>query len=1098
MKNASAFRFADWEVDPSTNSIARGVERKQMEPRVMDVLLALCQRANTVVSTEELLEQCWGTTLHGDNPVHKTIAQLRSLLGDNTKAPIYIETIRKRGYRTIADVVPGGETASGSWTSKSPFRGLQSFGEDDAPVFFGRADAIGKLLETVSAQARAGRDMTLVLGPSGSGKTSLVRAGLLPALLRGGQADGLTVLSSTSFDLAELGEHALPTALGGVMLDWEVGEAPIFPGASGVSLGQRLLADFDSVRAELQAAVGEQSGEQRRRLVLFIDRFETIFAAPHIGEAEREALLTILDALARSRCVIVILACRNDFYPQVAGYPVLMASKTYGGHFDVAPPTSAEIAQIIRLPAQAAGLSFGVDPLTKARLDDVLCGSAAGSNDALPLLQHTLQELFRTRTPEGELSVEAFRHLGGVEGAIGKRAEEVVGALEQAQRDRLPHVLSLLVTLSDRDEVVTSRRAPWSALSTPADKALVGALVDARLFVSELVGDAPGFGVAHEALLRRWPRVTEWIDEHRHALKVRARLQLLTARWISEGHSADLLLPEGKQLDEAVELAGSAHLSLAPDEAALVAASRKRSRWRARLRLVALSAIVGLSLVSAGLGLSALSAKQLAQERRAEAERLMGFMLGDFADKLRPIGKLDLLDSVSGKALEYLSSSADDELSVASLTQRAKALQVLAEVHFQRGNPPAALEALAAARAILQKQLGNGGDQWEVLKNLGANAFWQGQIHQNQSNWDLAQASYKQYQHYSDMLYQLDPANVEGWVEQSYSHTNLGQLALQRGQAAVAAREFEASIALKQRAAEKRPEDRTLSGDLANSLSWLGNSQEALGELRKAEQIYDREHALLKQLHLSAPGESVWASRAAGALQRRGKLRVVLGRDAEAALDMIEAEQLLQQVMAREPNHRVWQGNLAVIRLDRLRITHLREGGKRTLAPLLALAADARALGAVDPRKSEWIRLNASIDAHLGLIRAELGDLEQAQGQLKRAVQHLDQLYQRNRLDHRVASDLARARVARAAIAAARGQREAMLDDCAAAASLVPALARQSADHRMLDPWVRSQTCLGNTALAAQAKATLARIGYQDPSYLRYMTTITRGINEQR
>lgn len=1084
MKIASAFRFADWEVDPSTNSIARGGERKQMEPRVMDVLLALCKRASTVVSTEELLEQCWGTTLHGDNPVHKTIAQLRSLLGDNTKAPIYIETIRKRGYRTIAEVVLDGETASGSWTSKSPFRGLQSFAEEDAPVFFGRADAIGKLLETVSAQARAGRDMTLVLGPSGSGKTSLVRAGLLPALLRGGQAEGLAVLSATSFDLAELGEHSLPTALGGVMLDWEAGPAPIFPGASGVSLGQRLLDDFDSVRTELQAAVGEQSAEQRRRLLLFIDRFETIFAAPHIGEAERATLLSILDALARSRCVIVILACRNDFYPQVAGNPVLMASKTYGGHFDVAPPTGAEIAQIIRLPAQAAGLRFGVDPLTKARLDDVLCASTAGSNDALPLLQHTLQELFRTRTPEGELSIEAFRHLGGVDGAIGKRAEEVVGALDAAQRDSLPRVLSLLVTLSDRDDVVTSRRAPWSALSTSEEKALVGALVDARLFVSELVGDAPGFGVAHEALLRRWPRVTEWIDEHRHALRVRSRLQQQAMRWISEERSADLLLPDGKQLDEAMHLSQSAHLTLSADESALVAASRQRSTWRSRLRLGALSAIVCLSLVATALGISAVSAKQLAQNRRAEAEGLVGFMLGDFSDKLRPIGRLDLLDSVSAKALEYLSNSADDELSGPALTQRAKALQVLAEVRVKRGNPPAALEALGAARAILLRQQAGGQDRWEVLKNLGANAFWQGQIHQDQGRWEEAQASYLQYKHYSDQMVEMAPDNVEAWTEQSYAHTNLGQLALKRGQPGLAAQEFEASLKLKERAFLKKPGDLALIGELANSLSFLGTAKETLGELKEAMAIYEREISLAETPHKAAPDDSLWSSKLAAALQRRAKLRLVIAQHQAAQADLSRAEQLLQTVVKREPNHRVWQGNLGVARFDYLRSKY-KDGA--ALPALKTLAAETAALVALDPKRAEWIRLHAAIHLYAATLHTELGNMEEARSALRLSVEPLERLREMNKSDQRVASDLARALLGRADLEFKGGNRQAAMADCARAGTMIPATARNGADYKMLDPWVRSQVCLGKAGEVAGAQGKLARIGYQDASYLRFM-----------
>jgi DNA-binding winged helix-turn-helix (wHTH) protein/tetratricopeptide (TPR) repeat protein len=1080
----AAFRFADWEVDPTTNSLFREGERRQMEPRAMDVLVALCRRANTIVSSEELLEQCWGTNQQGDNPVHKTIAQLRSLLGDNIKSPVYIETIRKRGYRTIGAVVLDHPKLAESAREGSPFRGLQSFGEEDSPVFFGRSAAIAQLLDTVSAQSGAGR-MTLVLGPSGSGKTSLVRAGLLPALLQG-RHKTMRALSATAFDLAELGEHPLLTALGGVLLDWQIGDTCVFTGESSVSLGERLAQDFDWVLAELQAAIGEQP-QDGNCVALFIDRFETLYASPHIAQAERQAFLGVLDALARSRCVVVVLACRNDFYPHIASDAVLMASKPHGGHFDVAPPSQAEMAQIIRLPAQAAGLRFGIDPQSNARLDDVLCACAAAARDALPLLQHMLHELYRLRTADGELSFEAFQRLGGMEGAIGKRAEEVVGALNEAQRASLPRLLSMLVALSDRDDAVTSRRVPWSALRSQSERELVTALVDARLFVTELVGDQPGFGVAHEALLRHWPRVTEWINEHRNALRVRARLQAQASRWSSEGRSNDLLLPMGKQLDEAVQLLGAETLSLSADEIALIKASQRRATWRGRLRIGTLSAIVALSLLVAGLGLAAMSAKKAAQQRRAEAEGLMGFMLGDFADKLRPLGRLDLLDSVSAKALEYLSASDSDDLTGTSLTQRAKALQVLAEVRVARGKPDAALEALTAARTLLLRQLASGQDEWEVVKNLGANAFWQGQIHLNQSRWDQAQQAFEQYRQYSDRMYQIDPDNVEAWIEQSYAHTNLGQLALKRGDVSAAAARFASSIALKERATAKKPRDRKLIGELANSVSWLGNAREAMGRLDEAMGLYARELALVEQLHQAVPDDTKWTRQMALALQRRSKLRAVLGQDREALSDLEHAVPLLQGIVANEPNNRVWQGNLAAARLERLRILLGVRGAAPVLPDLLALHNEVEALTALDSKTRDWTRLAGLTKQTIGIALLQLGRNADARTWLDKSVVQLEGLYLVNRADKNVTISLARALIAQAEAQERTGKRENASLPCGKAAGLVSRSAGLQDDYRMLDPWARSQVCLGNVVAAKAAMAQLSRIGYQEASYLDYI-----------
>jgi len=83
---------------------------------------------------------------------------------------------------------------------------------------------------------------------------------------------------------------------------------------------------------------------------------------------------------------------------------------------------------------------------------------------------------------------------------------------------------------------VTARRALWSALpANSAARVLVDAFVHARLFVSELVAGEPGFAVAHEALLRQWPRAAEWIHENRRLLQARKRLQLAAQRRAAEG-----------------------------------------------------------------------------------------------------------------------------------------------------------------------------------------------------------------------------------------------------------------------------------------------------------------------------------------------------------------------------------------------------------------------------------------------------------------------------------------------------------------------------------------------------------------------------------
>lgn len=120
----SIFFFGDWQVSPQSNRLSRGNINRQLEPKAMEVLLYLCRHPGEVISSDDLLSACWpGDT--GDNPLHKTIAQLRRALDDSATQSRFIETIRRRGYRTLAQIsFPSGHEQSveqAVWQSGSPF-----------------------------------------------------------------------------------------------------------------------------------------------------------------------------------------------------------------------------------------------------------------------------------------------------------------------------------------------------------------------------------------------------------------------------------------------------------------------------------------------------------------------------------------------------------------------------------------------------------------------------------------------------------------------------------------------------------------------------------------------------------------------------------------------------------------------------------------------------------------------------------------------------------------------------------------------------------------------------------------------------------------
>jgi len=106
MPPAQPLQIGDWIADPRTNELRRGADVARLEPKAMDVLMLMAARAGEVVTREEILSCAWPGVVVGDEALTQSINKLRRALGDDSRAPSYIETISKRGYRLVAPVGP--------------------------------------------------------------------------------------------------------------------------------------------------------------------------------------------------------------------------------------------------------------------------------------------------------------------------------------------------------------------------------------------------------------------------------------------------------------------------------------------------------------------------------------------------------------------------------------------------------------------------------------------------------------------------------------------------------------------------------------------------------------------------------------------------------------------------------------------------------------------------------------------------------------------------------------------------------------------------------------------------------------------------------
>lgn len=528
------------------------------------------------------------------------------------------------------------EPALVTWADRSPFRGLLPFDVDHSPVFFGRTAAIAGIKDLLVRQADAGCAFALVTGMSGCGKSSVLQAGVLPLLMQPGVVRGVDVWRRCQFRPAQT-PGDLFGGLARALLEPQALPELAAAGFSAAPLAALLRDASETAIAPIRGALGQAATkyaqdesvphEPRARLILVVDQLEELFTTEGITPALRTTFVHLLAALSRSGDVWVLATLRSDFFHRLGELPELSSLPQTGGQFNLVPPTPNEIGQMIRFPSRAAGLRFERRQSTGERLDDVLQKAAENDPQALPLLEFVLDELYTVCGAQRLLTFEAYGRLGGLEGALAQRAEEVLAGLPAAVQAELPAVLRALVTIeSDGHETVAAARVPLERVGTsPERESLARALVEARLLTTDQGEDGrPVVRLVHEALLRHWPRLQKWLADDREFLRVRSRVAEAARRWEFEQRHVDLLLPEGKPLAEAVDLLQKRKAEIDPELVSFIDASRRRARSHRIRRRVAVSSTVALVFaLVATFALHASRQARLLSDKAGELEKAL-------------------------------------------------------------------------------------------------------------------------------------------------------------------------------------------------------------------------------------------------------------------------------------------------------------------------------------------------------------------------------------------------------------------------------------------------------------------------------------------
>ncbi|ACZ87177.1 HEAT repeat domain-containing protein [Streptosporangium roseum] len=392
----------------------------------------------------------------------------------------------------------------------SPFPGLRAFTPQDAPIFFGRGRETDELVARVTASG-----FVAVVGASGSGKSSLVGAGLIPRLELSG-----TGWIFPRYDRTDMRWSGLRFTPG------EVGDNPFL--ATAAKLAPLVGADAAVLADELAAGpYGIVSRLPGGTSMIFVDQFEELFTM--VDPARVRPWVRLLEAAALSGRCHVVITLRADFYHRCLAVPEL-ARLLEAGQFPLGAPTDT-LPDMIMRPAERADLRF-VEGLPGRILRDT-----GGDADALPLLAYTLDELCRAGQAERLLDFATYERLGGVQGAIGTRAEHVfTQLLDEQARAAFSRVFRELVKVDERGRS-TRRRARLAQIAGdgPARR-FVEVLTNARLLVqSKDERDQPIVYVAHEALFGSWARLSGWIQAIREDLLLEHKVTAAAAEWAQHG-----------------------------------------------------------------------------------------------------------------------------------------------------------------------------------------------------------------------------------------------------------------------------------------------------------------------------------------------------------------------------------------------------------------------------------------------------------------------------------------------------------------------------------------------------------------------------------
>jgi hypothetical protein len=380
-------------------------------------------------------------------------------------------------------------------------------------------------------------------------------------------------------------------------------------------------------------------------------------------------------------------------------------------------------------------------------------------------------------------------------------------------------------------------------------------------------------------------------------------------RYLREGADGTLFEPlaadlrpegDGRRLGLLKLVAGLAGVGL---DALVQRDAQRRIRRVMAVTLAAAVAVIAMAVLTA----FALSARADAERQRKEAEGLVEFMLTDLRDRLKGVGRLDVLTAVNRRALDHYRQQNLATLPADSLERRARILHAMGEDDERRGNLDRALAQFREAGRTTAALLAASPDDPQTIFAHAQSEFWIGSVDYERGDFAKAKAGFERYKALADRLVAIEPANPAWLKEAGYAEGNLCSIALSAPiDAPAALKSCSAALGRMAAAARRSPDPSSLDVDIANRRAWLADAWYRNGRLDLAMVQRKRQEKLLADLVARDPRNMDLRDISVTNQMAIAGLQALSGQTAEARRRLISALALVDTMVRMDPANKQW------------------------------------------------------------------------------------------------------------------------------------------------------------------------------------------------